>query len=488
MNDIADDADIFFLLCTNCSELLEPASCNLPDQPLADLENKQSMAWWTLIGVETEMPWPTEDYTVEFKGQQLLLRPPTERRMPMICIESSDRPMNNDALAVLAREFMSELVWMFPYPLIEVTRSGASFLMDLGPAPLRHCKGIGFYIDYLPQLQDAKSKLSLAFYREAKSVNSRPYSFLGYWKVVSLLHKDGSSDQRQWLIQSLSRITNFDAKKRLAELRALGESDDDIVKQRLYVSRRCAVAHATSQPVINPDDPSQEYEIWKDLPLIKAIAEHAIEFEFGVKSRQTVYREHLYELDGFKKIFGNDALVGLKEEMTPRPSTLAPLPNLDIKIATKTQTQAFSNLTAEIFQVDHGKVLARCCTPDGLVAVRLLLDFPNERFEFQPAGNTVIADNGTPTAIQHAIDHLHFCCDLFSNGRVEVFEHSSKKLLGKKDPFVGVNINLGATLRDWEAQIELLKVELGRRNARIKPAQEDAEASVFRRPEIEPET
>lgn len=425
------------------------------------------MTWWMLIGVETEMPWPVEDYHVEFKGRQILLRPPTDRRMPMVCIEGGDLPMNDDSLAILAREFMSELVWVSPYPLVEITRSSASFLMDIGPPPLRHCKGLGFYIDYLPQLQEAKPKLALAFYREAKSVNSLPYRFLGYWKVISLLHGDGSANQRQWLIDCLGVIEEYDAKKRLMDLRAAGETDDDIVRKRLYVSRRCAVAHATSQPVINPDDPSHEYEIWLDLPLIKAIAEYAIEFEFGVKSAQTVWREHLYELDGFKKFFSTETISALKAGNTALVTTNDLIPALDVRIATKPQLGGFTNLNVRIRQVKDGKVLADCSSPDDLMQIPFLLDFSEERLEFNPVGTIVITDDGSARAIQLAIDYFRFSYDLFSNGRIQFFEHGSNNLLGKKDPFLATNINLGATLKSWEREITRLEQELRHRQSEL---------------------
>lgn len=42
-----------------------------------------------------------------------------------------------------------------------------------------------------------------------------------------------------------------------------------------------------------------------ELPIIKALAELSIEQEFGIKSSTTVWREHLYELAGFKDVLGS---------------------------------------------------------------------------------------------------------------------------------------------------------------------------------------
>jgi hypothetical protein len=53
--------------------------------------------------------------------------------------------------------------------------------------------------------------------------------------------------------------------------------------------------------------------------MVKALAEHFIEQEFGVKSDTTVYSEHLYELAGLAEFFGPILVGRIKagEEVPP---------------------------------------------------------------------------------------------------------------------------------------------------------------------------
>ena len=69
------------------------------------------------------------------------------------------------------------------------------------------------------------------------------------------------------------------------------------------------MAHASGDPVIDPDDPADSRRLWSERPIILSLAETAIEEFFGVERRSTNYSKHLYELEGFKRIFG-DELVG----------------------------------------------------------------------------------------------------------------------------------------------------------------------------------
>lgn len=128
---------------------------------------------------------------------------------------------------------------------------------------------------------DEKARLALALYREDLSVNSVPYQFLGFAKIINVLHAGGSA-QKAWIGAVLPNVTDADARARLAELS--GEVAD--VSAYLFESGRCAVAHANTSPVVNPDDVEDFLRLSKDLPLIKALAEHLIETELGVPRRR----------------------------------------------------------------------------------------------------------------------------------------------------------------------------------------------------------
>jgi hypothetical protein len=131
----------------------------------------------------------------------------------------------------------------------------------------------------LPVPPEPKARIALGLYREAVSVNSVPYEFLGYFKVINTRYDKGKTQQIPWINLTLPLLTDPAALKRLAEL----TSQCANVGEYLYYSGRCAVAHAWSDPVVDPDDPDDIMRLSSDMPVAKALAEYLIEHEYGLK-------------------------------------------------------------------------------------------------------------------------------------------------------------------------------------------------------------
>ena len=95
--------------------------------------------------------------------------------------------------------------------------------------------------------------------------------------------------QKQWIRDNLQYVTDKDA---IARIAILTSAEPDVANY-LYVSGRCAVAHAFDQNnVVNPDDPADLIRLHEDLPVIRELARVAIEREFGVKSTRDFQREN----------------------------------------------------------------------------------------------------------------------------------------------------------------------------------------------------
>jgi hypothetical protein len=130
---------------------------------------------------------------------------------------------------------------------------------------------------------DAKTRLALALFREARTVNSTPFGFLSYFKILNIFWKDKFetiNGQRQNPMIEGIRATLPKLKDELAvsRLRALDTIEPDVPKY-LYESGRCAIAHAYAHPIVDPDDVSDLRRLSKDLYIVKEIAEHLIEAE-----------------------------------------------------------------------------------------------------------------------------------------------------------------------------------------------------------------
>lgn len=131
--------------------------------------------------------------------------------------------------------------------------------------------------------RDPKAMLALALYREAKTVNSIPFSFLSYFKILNIFWKDkkdseGKNEIVEGLRTMLPRLTDQEALERLTEL-SKREKD---VPNYLYQSGRCAVAHAFAEPIVDPDDVADLRRLSQDMWVIQAVAEYLIETKLNV--------------------------------------------------------------------------------------------------------------------------------------------------------------------------------------------------------------
>ena len=239
---------------------------------------------WLNVGVKGSAVWPTEETTVEFGGHKLVLKPATRETEQSVHINL--RGISDvDALTLINR-FLSILSWCDDQPM--ENRYGWSG----NPVPVavpRESRVVGSSIAFRFDRNlesDEKARLALALFREARTVNSTPFEFLSYFKILNIFWKDRLvtvNGQRQNPVIEGIRATLPKLKDELAvsRLRALGTTEPDVPKY-LYESGRCAIAHAYADPIIDPDDVSDLRRLSEDLYIVKEIAEYLIEAELKV--------------------------------------------------------------------------------------------------------------------------------------------------------------------------------------------------------------
>jgi len=133
-----------------------------------------------------------------------------------------------------------------------------------------------FLIRWSP-LPEPKQQLAVALFREAMSVNSVPYKVLGLFKIINILYKNGPA-QIAWIKQTLPKLTEHHVQNRIL---ALSNAEPDVAEY-LFVSCRCAVAHAFSNPLIDPDDLTHLHRLSEDLAAVQALAEYLMRHELNV--------------------------------------------------------------------------------------------------------------------------------------------------------------------------------------------------------------
>jgi hypothetical protein len=228
--------------------------------------------------------WPKAETTVTFGGHKLVLKPATRETDQSVHINLR-KISDVDALTLINR-FLSVLAWCDDQPM----ENGYGWSGNPLPVAVpreRRATGSSIAFPFCRDVDErAKVRLALALFREGRSVNSVPFAFLSYFKILNMFWKDKYVGGRNALVEGIRTALGMISDKRVSErIQQLQSTEPDIPKY-LYESGRCAIAHAHSDPIVDPDDVRDLRRLSQDIHVIKAIAEHLIEVELGV-SRST---------------------------------------------------------------------------------------------------------------------------------------------------------------------------------------------------------
>ncbi len=403
-----------------------------------DNDMKSRRGYFTM-GLDGEIEWPSKEQKVTFRGHTITIRPETEEHAPSLVLQLDGAMTEYDARRLL-QEFLSGYSWIRQGGVAE------TFSVICSAAPMAVGKGRGRVIsdapiEHISDPDDPKAKLALALYREAMSINVIPYKFLGFFKIINVLHGKGSK-QQEWINKALTSIHDSRCLARIAEL---SKTETDLGKY-FYTSGRCAVAHAFGDPVVNPDDPEDIMRLASDLPVIQALAKHAVEQELGVKSYSTILSEHLYELEGFRDTFGTEVIQKLKAGQQVRSEDMPVPKRLSIRLQGRKQFRSFENMQVQAIPQERGIVALQFESERGGLVAIVHLCFVEERLVFDATRFLGLEDDGSVEAAECLRDAREFFKYWIANGVTEVWDALQDLRLGRSEPVMPVNMR-----PDWDA-------------------------------------
>ncbi|MBY0355426.1 MAG: hypothetical protein K2Q12_06805 [Rickettsiales bacterium] len=445
---------------------------------LKDFMNRSSGGKYFSMRLTGRFEWPSEFTKLTLFDREWLLWPNTEWDKPGIIVYCPDGSAKEVEKQVF--KFLSAFAWVHGYPIDEeFSVSGSQ------PNPCYRQKeephfsffaGKGFLIDendYLPFPEDENSQIALALYREALTIDNIAYRFLSFFKILNV--KMDGTQQIKWINDNVDKIRDYQAKESLQKLRPQHVD----IGNHLYVSGRCAIAHANTSPTVNPDNPDDRHRLRNELPIIKALAELAIEKGFGVKHRSTIWKDHEYELKGFKKVFGPELLELIVEGYDYDASGKSipervecVLPRLTFKVRGEPESP-FVLMIAKVVNYELGKIWLSCRSEDKMFEAFILLDFQNERIGDENKNYLDLifgfkcCDNGTTKAALNETQKIRFISTLLPNGQLDVYSESGE-LLGRKDPYVPVNVDLSGTLANYRRSITFYEQLAMKRTMKIR--------------------
>jgi len=231
------------------------------------------MKWWMIVTVEDSALWPAEETTIDFMGDELILRPPTDDAAADVRMHYEHPGDGLRAFETVLR-FLSALSWSKRCPARAELRIECTSPMRGGRSKSSPILCRGFAPSDLNTPNNSDARLAMAIYREARSVHNTSYEFLSYFKIINIVYCNGAS-QKDWINNTIRHLSDAKALERISQLKSL-EAD---IGAYLYESGRCAVAHAGVDPVVDPDDPNDFLRLSADMPVVQALAEHLMSSE-----------------------------------------------------------------------------------------------------------------------------------------------------------------------------------------------------------------
>lgn len=409
-----------------------PWQLQLPDRASIIVGELATRGHWIVATLATGIPWPVKTHKVVYRGLDFWIIPPTQETSPAVALRL-ERDATSEHRTQMMR-FLSALSWTQGYGIRVSGLGGGSmpFLSSSRAAGGYTLTG-DFVVRDLPE-PNAQGQLALALMREARGLDHSAYSFLTFYRVLEAALPKGRA-RGVWIADALDKLEGR-AKEALGKVRARGIDD---VGAHIQRARRQAIAHAAEQPIMDPDDYSVVRELYEELPLIEGLAERAIEEIFGIPTRSSIYRAHLYELAGFRDILPPDLIKQIMEGPWEDISGTIDVPLIDIELRRSEPFTALRGMVPVAADIAEGVLKLLCRSPDNLIDFEFELHFASERLVFDLARGLQARDDGSASAARNIADLRRFQLDYLGNGELHIYDANTRGLLSRVDAFIPVN-------------------------------------------------
>ena len=409
---------------------------------------------WLICAVHHSIFWPEKDVLLQYDGESYILRGlknGDEFHQASIVVPLTSV---NDVNTVLKKvyKFTSMLGW-FKGGYVDVVghTNGSLIRWEIGRqqyAPFMASGPYGFDCNYMPIINDEKTRKALAFWREGLKLRyvHLGYLFLSFYKVIESQFKKGK-DKGSWINSVIPELQG-EAKARVDELRTLHDGDFNKIGGYIWESGRCAVAHAAfDEESIDPDAPEDRIRIERDLVVIQSLAEKYIKEELCVPTQagvncnrdalkdiyQYVDPRHLLELQQGVSIPRRRLGVnGIKVSINRWPYE-APEKLRDFSL----QVKNANNGVVDIVAVNGSKTM--------------YLGFS---FNFIEKKARINWDLNKARGDTHQLSFLKYQRDIIANGIIEILLPNGCKIVC--EPTM-LDISIGRSLSDLDQQIQLAK-------------------------------
>ena len=197
----------------------------------------------------------------------------------------------------------------------------------------------------------------------------------------------------------------------------------------------------------------------------KKFTEIALE-EMGIKTSQSVYEEHRYELSGFEQCFTPEFVQTLRDGGTPTNTNIQLPQQISLRMWGHANYPPLEDMTPVFAQGENGVLVIKCMPREKGFYAYVVLDFPNYRLKADILWEEGLQDDGSAEFVETILEIKRFFWDWNGNGRLEVWADGTE-CLGRCDAFMPVNVMQDP--KAYEEQVTKLKAEIANRPRRSQP-------------------
>ncbi|GGB38335.1 hypothetical protein GCM10011380_29660 [Sphingomonas metalli] len=391
---------------------------------------------WVCLNIDTRTAWPTKPQFFAFEGCQVWIMPLTTDHYPGLAT-SKPAEMDRDECFALLHRALSLLAWQQDTGAMVVHMSGGDLPRMMGRQQSTGNAILDeFDLSDLPVFENGPQKLALALVREGRGLNHPGYSFLSFYRALETAIPDGPA-RGNWVTANIVRVEGHRAKDALEKLKANIQGD---IGKHLRESGRHAIAHAKADPIINPDDPRDARRLEAERPIIEALAVLAIEDHLGIQTRHKAWREHLYELRGWKRILPPAVI---QASVLPEPPDLqanVDLPTINFRLRRSDPFPLLKGLMPVHAGLTNQRIELVYRSVDGLAEIVFWLNFADERLEFDLDHSFQLYDDGSVAAAKNGKERCQFVWDYFGNGEIQLWDADYGALISRVDAYIPLNM------------------------------------------------
>jgi hypothetical protein len=421
-----------------------------------------SVCAWLVTTFDSQEQDPRDYISTEYGGLKLHIKPGHGDSVSVLSTFLEDNRKVADARITINR-FLSAMAWKDGKAFVTLGTIAAGARLADRDKPrfnlseervLRYATVNAFDFEHLQNPPDNKQKLALALYREGlNSTVNQFYRFLSFFKILNIKFPTGKGHV-DWINANLGKVSDYLAQKRLAELQ---KTEPDIGTY-LWNKGRNAIAHAYSDPILDPDMPGDQAVARVNAELMQGIAEAFIQEELDVPSLRKIWNEHLYELKGFTSMFGAALTARLRAKEVVPLADFPPIGPLTLNLKDRPPFECLMGLSFRVVACHDGTVLLTTDPTAQPMAVALALDFPAEKLELVLNMFGVNHEHEKYTKSIGAC-YYAFLIGYFCNGYLQVFDTATGDRLSYKNAFLPMNLDVHATVEGWKKRIAELEAE-----------------------------